>query len=116
MKPTKQNQISRDSWLRAIEDAFHKIDRHSTSLQGYWNEYVLLELLEDIMLRPKFRIVGGLQVREQKVKQSSYSHLLSLKDCMTDLLCSLGVDHDFWYVVAVEDGVIIQLMCSNEVI
>lgn len=116
MKPTKQNQISRDSWLQVIENAFHKIESPSISLQDYWNQYVLLELLEDIMLRPKFRIVGGLQVREQKVKQSSYSFSLSLKDSLTQLLCSLGVYHDFWHVVALEDGVLVQLICSDEVI
>lgn len=116
MKPTDKNQITRDFWLRTIEDAFHKIESQSTSLQAYWKEYALLELLEDIILRPKYRIVGGFQVREQKVKQSSYSSSLSFKDSMTELLCSLGVYHDFWHVVAVEDGVIIQLMCSYEVI
>lgn len=114
MKPSKQNQFSRDSWLQVIENAFDKIERPSTSLQDYWNQYISLKLLEDIILRPKYRLVGGLQVREQKVKQSSYSLSLSFKDSMTELLCSLGVYHDFWHVVAVEDGVIIQLICSDE--
>lgn len=116
MKPTKQNQISHDSWLQVIENAFDKIESQSTSMQAYWEQYALLELLEDIILRPKYRLVGGFQVREKKVKQTSYSCSLSVKDSLTQLLCSLGVYHDFWHVVAVEDGVIIQLMCSNEVI
>lgn len=116
MKPTKQKQFSRDSWLEAIENAIHKIERPSTSLLDYWHQSILLQLLEDIILRPKYRIVGGFQVREQKVKESSYSLSLSFKESMSELLCSLGVHHDFWHVIAVEDGVIIQLMCSNEVI
>lgn len=114
MKPTKQNRISRDSWIEVIENAFHKIESPSTSLQDYWNQYILLKLLEDIILLPKYRIVGGFQVREKKVKQSSYSLSLSFKDSMTQLLCSLGVYHDFWHVVEVEDGVIVQLICTDE--
>lgn len=114
MKPTKQNQISLDYWLQVIENAFHKIEGPSTSKEDYCNQYALLELLEDIILRPKFHLVGGFQVREQKVKLSSYSRSLSFKDSLTQLLSSLGVCYDFWHVVAVEDGVIIQLICTDE--
>lgn len=116
MKPTEQNQFSRDSWIEVIENEFNKIKDPSIPLLDYWNQFVFLEMIEDIMLRPKYRLVGGFQVREKKVKLTSYSLSLSFKDFMIKSLCSLGVYHDFWHVVAVEDGVIIQLMCSNEVI